>query len=119
MRWSWRFYVALAFVLATSVAFMNVIGAAPKYDAATWWRLFFAWWLGQLAGTRPRSPVWPGRDPDRTPARLGAGRCRRSRARPSGCPALRVVVYLGRGLERRQHRRHDRRHGRAGQSCSP
>jgi signal transduction histidine kinase len=50
MRWTWRFYVALALALATSVAFMNVIGTAPKYDAATWWRLFFAWWLGQLAG---------------------------------------------------------------------
>ena len=36
MRWTWRYYATLAVLLAASVAFMDVIGSVPKFDAATW-----------------------------------------------------------------------------------
>jgi len=50
MRWTWRFHVVLAFMLATSIAFMDMIGAAKEFDAATWWRLFIAVSAGQMLG---------------------------------------------------------------------
>jgi signal transduction histidine kinase len=50
MRWTWRAYVALAFMLATGLAFMNVVGSMLKFDAPTFWRVYFALWLGQFAG---------------------------------------------------------------------
>ena len=53
MRWTWRYYATLAVLLAASVAFMDVIGSVPKFDAATWWRVLFSLWLGQLAGYVP------------------------------------------------------------------
>src|SRR2546423_473442 len=53
MRWTWRFYGLLAFMLAVSIAFMDMIGAAKEFDASTWWRLFIAVSLGQMAGYAP------------------------------------------------------------------
>ena len=53
MHWTWRFYVTLALALGASIAFMDVVGTVLEFDAATWWRVLLALWLGLSLGYAP------------------------------------------------------------------